>query len=47
MIAVIDTNIWGFLCVPVGITLCFGPALLLWIKEEYFSAPANKPDDKH
>jgi len=41
MIAVIDTNIWGFLAVPVGVALCFGPALFVWIKDEYFSKPPD------
>ena len=38
-----DSNIWGFLAVPVGVAFCFGPALVMWIKEEYFSEP---PDQK-
>jgi hypothetical protein len=41
MIAVIDTNIWGFLAVPVGVTLCFGPALFVWVRDEYFSKPPD------
>jgi len=43
MIAAVDTNIWGFLAVPVGVLLCFGPALFVWIKNEYISRP---PDDR-
>jgi hypothetical protein len=42
MTAVIDTNIWGFLAMPIGVLLCFGPALFVWIKNEYFSGP---PED--
>jgi hypothetical protein len=47
MIAVIDTNIWGFLGVPIGIAVCFGPALLVWLKEEYFSKPPDGRSDGH
>ena len=45
MTAAIDTNIWGFLAVPVGVVLCFGPALFVWIRSEYFSdSPDDRPD---
>jgi len=30
----LDTNIWGLLAMPLGVLLCFGPVLVLWIKEE-------------
>jgi hypothetical protein len=42
MIASVDTNIWGFLAVPVGVALCFGPALFVWLKLEYFSPPPDE-----
>jgi hypothetical protein len=29
-----DLNIWGILAVPVGVLLCFGPALIVWIRAE-------------
>jgi hypothetical protein len=41
MTTVVDTNIWGFLAVPVGVLLCFGAALFVWIKDEYFSRPRD------
>jgi len=41
MISSVDTNIWGFLAVPIGVLLCFGPALFVWIKNEYFSRPPD------
>ena len=41
MLGLDDSNIWGFLAVPVGVTICFGPALLAWIKEEYFAEPTD------
>jgi hypothetical protein len=37
-----NSNIWGFLAVPVGVVVCFGPALVVWLKEEYFPRP---PED--
>lgn len=44
MIDSVDTNIWGFLAVPVGVLLCFGPALFVWVKDEYFSRPPGGPE---
>lgn len=29
-----DLNLWGIFAMPVGLVLCFGPALLAWIREE-------------
>ena len=43
MLSAIDTNIWGFLAVPVGVLFCFGPALFVWIKNQYFSGPPEGP----
>jgi hypothetical protein len=46
MIALMDSNIWGFLAVPVGVVVCFGPALLVWLKEEYLgSSPEDRQGD--
>jgi len=42
MLGLDDSNIWGFLAVPVGVAVCFGPALLAWIKEEYFSKTTDE-----
>ena len=44
MLDSIDTNIWGFLAVPVGVVVCFGPALIVWLKQEYFSGPPENHD---
>ncbi len=27
-----DLNYWGLICVPVGLGICFWPALLAWFK---------------
>jgi hypothetical protein len=45
MIAVVDSNVWGFLAVPVGVVVCLGPALWVWIAREYF-APPGQPRDR-
>jgi hypothetical protein len=29
-----NLNIWGELCVPVGLLICFGVALVVWLREE-------------
>ena len=50
-----DLNFWGELVVPVGLTICFGPALLVWFLQEWRAKPETtqqqppaKPDSsKH
>jgi hypothetical protein len=29
-----DLNTWGLIAVPVGLTICFGVALFVWLREE-------------
>jgi len=29
-----DLSIWGVIAVPVGVAICFGPALVTWLKAE-------------
>ena len=31
----IDYNFWGELVVPVGVSICFGIALLSWLRDEF------------
>ncbi len=38
-----DLSIWGVLAMPVGVALCFGPALLVWLKEE-LRGPGQRKD---
>jgi len=38
-----DLSIWGVLAMPLGVALCFGPALLVWLKQE-LGAPENHKD---
>jgi len=44
-----DGNYWGIMVVPIGILICFGPALLVWLKAEMKSdsPDKHKGDDKH
>jgi len=30
-----DLNFWGWLVVPVGVTICFGVGLLVWLRDEW------------
>ena len=30
-----DLNLWGLFVVPVGVALCFGVALLAWLRDEF------------
>ena len=29
-----DLSIWGVIAMPVGVAICFGPALIMWLKAE-------------
>jgi hypothetical protein len=52
MFAMMDANIWGLLAVPVGVAICFGPALVAWVLLELNSSsetsqkPRRKPRPK-
>jgi hypothetical protein len=36
-------NFWGLIVVPVGLLICFGLALLVWLRQELAAEPE---DDK-
>jgi hypothetical protein len=36
-------NYWGLIGVPVGLVICFGVALLVWLRDELRAGPE---DDK-
>ncbi len=38
-----DLNFWGVLAVPVGLAICFGVALLVWLREEFRAGSQEKP----
>ena len=37
-----DLSIWGVLAMPVGVAICFGPALVVWLKDELKSEEEHK-----
>lgn len=39
-----DINLayWGEIVVPIGVAICFGPALLVWIVEELRAEPEDQ-----
>jgi hypothetical protein len=41
-----DLSLWGLWIVPLGLAICFGPALLAWFKEEADSRGKNIDRDK-
>jgi hypothetical protein len=42
-----DLSLWGIFAMPVGLLLCFGPALLVWIRAEVRAgAAADKEKDR-
>jgi hypothetical protein len=38
----IDLNLWGLIVVPVGLTICFGLALLVWLRDELRAGPEDE-----
>lgn len=41
-----DTNYWGLMAMPLGLLLCFSPALLVWLKEEAGGTPPGPGKDQ-
>jgi len=41
-----DLSIWGVIAMPVGVAICFGPALFMWLKAELGTKPADKDEDR-
>jgi len=39
-----DLSIWGVIAMPVGVAICFGPALFMWLKAEL--GAAEKDEDR-
>lgn len=37
-----DLVLWGLIVVPIGVVVCFGPALLVWIREEIAAGSEEK-----
>jgi hypothetical protein len=39
-----DTNLayWGLWIVPLGLAICFAPALLVWLREEWNAKDEDK-----
>ena len=45
----IDLALWGMIVVPLGVAICFGAALLVWVREELRAGAEEKEkqDRKH
>ena len=41
-----DLSIWGVIAMPVGVAICFGPALFMWLKAELGTQRADKDEDR-
>jgi len=37
-----NLNLWGLIVVPVGLTICFGLALCIWLVEELRAGSEEK-----
>jgi hypothetical protein len=42
----IDLNTWGIIVVPIGVAICFGIALLVWLREELRCPNGDSPKTK-
>jgi hypothetical protein len=40
-----DLSIWGVIAMPIGVAICFGPALVTWLRAEI--KPPEKNRDRH
>jgi hypothetical protein len=40
----IDLNLWGEIVVPIGVLICFGVALLVWLREEVRCKNGDSPE---
>src|SRR5438034_3805226 len=40
-----DLSIWGVIAMPIGVAICFGPALAVWLKEEMRGGDGEKKED--
>ena len=40
-----DLSIWGVIAMPVGVAICFGPAVAVWLKEELRGEPNDRNED--
>jgi hypothetical protein len=41
-----NLNFWGEIAVPVGLSICFGYALLVWLREELRAAPEEDEQNR-
>ena len=41
----LDLATWGLIVVPIGVAICFGPALLVWFFQELRAEPEDKPQE--
>lgn len=38
---------WNFMTMPIGVALCFGPAVLVWWLTRDKESVENKPAERH
>ena len=41
-----DLSIWGIIAMPVGVAICFGPALVVWLKDELRGQPDENKQNR-
>jgi hypothetical protein len=42
-----NLNFWGLIAVPVGLLICFGVGLLVWLRDELRAAPEDEEKKPH
>jgi hypothetical protein len=42
----IDLATWGLIVVPIGVAICFGPALAVWIVQELRAGSEEKDNSQ-
>ena len=41
-----DLSIWGVIAMPVGVAICFGAALVVWLKDELRGQPEENKKNR-
>jgi hypothetical protein len=40
-----NLNFWGLIAVPVGVSICFGCGLLVWLLDEFRAGSKGNPKE--
>ena len=41
-----DANWWGLITMPIGLLVCFGPAVIVWLRAERDTRESDRDQDR-